>query len=250
MLRDFHSLGNKSSLWNDWMAFHNPIAWCDTTHSFCCILGLMQNSCQHCTQAWDMWAKLGGDCTEHYLKCAQELSQSDDSSAKKCNDGFLKKSKWLPDYQLLEGRNLFFRDASLMKVCNKKHNRAEIQPQPWGISEITEQAFIAPTRRKHTVVSFSNCHHQWLKWPTWNQGEFGHSSIVESKLRHWHLLKQLNHFPVYWIPDIKENILFHCNWLRMTSSKAHLLGERPSLSILKSATQCLEVIFWSCHVSF
>lgn len=31
ILRDFYSLGNKSSLWNDWKAFHNPIAWCDTT---------------------------------------------------------------------------------------------------------------------------------------------------------------------------------------------------------------------------
>lgn len=46
------------------------------------------------------------------------------------------------------------------------------------------------------MFSFSNCHHQWLKWPTLNQGEFGHSSIIESKLRHQLLLKQLNYFPV------------------------------------------------------
>lgn len=75
----------------------------------------------------------------------------DDSSAENAMMDFWRKASAYQTTQQLEGHNPFFRDASLMKVCNKKHNRAETQPQPWRFSEITEQAFIASTPEQYTV---------------------------------------------------------------------------------------------------
>lgn len=75
----------------------------------------------------------------------------DDSSEKNAMMGFWRKASGYQTTQRLEGHNLFFREASLMKAWNEDHNRAAIQPQPRRFSEITEQAFIASTPQKYTV---------------------------------------------------------------------------------------------------
>lgn len=120
----------------------------------CCSLGLMQ-SChkpETVSKTWRRSHRASSEmcpATEPVLMIPQQKNAVMDLWRK--TSGYQTAQWW-------EGHNLLFRDASLMKVWNKQHNRAEIEPQPWRFSGVTEQGFIAPTPQKYTGYGLS----QWL----------------------------------------------------------------------------------------
>lgn len=174
ILRTFHYLGNKSTLWNDWMdsiSQYHHLMWHHShfllkTCSHAEQLPALQSSLRH------VFAKFWGEaCAQYCLKLVmQQLTLGNVTGTWATNSviDFWRKARTYLTTHWLEGHNLTLEMHCYEGMSQEAHQGRHLTTTLELFRNHRTTTDSPNTTKKQCVFSFSNCHHQWLKWPNLN----------------------------------------------------------------------------------